>query len=376
MKKLLSSTKALSVLLVTVISFSLFYSTTVNAAEVSSDIISSDVCDEIKYALNNADIYHLNLSEINLDDLSVGNSIESYEYCDGLLNPLPYCLYPLSYNGELVAFAIKTNMFDSIQITTNLVTQISSTVGQSIPFSLVYDKEKCYVYTKEGLSPLFEVNHDINNRQSIQEDINQSIFNSIELNTLSSNQSLGYVTSIFSESALSNSLLNDITSNSTSSSYVSCNVSFVTQNQNPNSPTYYCWASSDACIGNYITGYVLTGMNVAAYLYGVFNYNQSANGYDSISTLNSIYGTSYSFYETSPSVSTIVTSLSSGKPVFSSWSGAYSHACVIYGINVTGGYIYIMDPEGGFASASPNYGRFFYTSLYSGQILYTTGYGA
>ncbi|MDF2945025.1 MAG: hypothetical protein K0S01_3883 [Herbinix sp.] len=49
---------------------------------------------------------------------------------------------------------------------------------------------------------------------------------------------------------------------------------------------------------------------------------------------------------------------------------------VIYGMNIIGGYISIMDPEYGFASAVSNGTTYKYTSLYSGVSLSLSGYGA
>jgi hypothetical protein len=220
------------------------------------------------------------------------------------------------------------------------------------------------MYTTNGLLPLYNINHEISNRQSIQGDVNTSIFNSINLNMIGGNQCLGYEPSVS---------LNETAMPATSlPSYISLNVSFVTQNP----PSLYCWASAAACVGNYLTGYNLSGMNVAAYLYGIYNYNQGADGWTSISTMNSIYGTSYIYQQPAPPTSVITDSLFSGKLLFTSWSGTYGHACVIYGINVIGGYIYIMDPEYGFASAVPYANTYIYTSLYSGGILSVTGYGA
>jgi hypothetical protein len=93
--------------------------------------------------------------------------------------------------------------------------------------------------------------------------------------------------------------------------------------------------------------------------------------------LNNLYGTTHNYYSSIPSDSTIINKLSNNKPLYSVWS--YSggrHAMVIYGMNIIGGYISIMDPEYGFASAVSNGTTYKYTSLYSGVSLSLSGYGA
>lgn len=335
-----------------------------------SNNVSEGIITELNAISNQKELFGLN--NINFENISLGNQIHAYEYTNGKLNELNFCLYPLTINEKLVAFAIKDNNTINYQITTNLVNETSSNINSNESFALVYDNNICYAYTKNGLISLCKVRHENSNRQKIDKVTDVSNIKETKLNHFSSVQLLGYSSSTENTSSTLSDSTAATTSITTTSSYVSCSVSFVTQNP----PSKYCWASSVACIGNFLKGKNYTGIYVAQYLYGTTDYNKGANGPTSISTLNNIYGTSYSYYGSTPSENVIYSNISSGKPLFSGWTySSYGHACVIYGINIIGGYIYIMDPEYGFCSGSSNGSTYSFTSLYSGVTWSLIGYG-
>lgn len=260
-------------------------------------------------------------------------------------------------NGCLVAFAIKDNKKSSIDITTEFVDEINSDLATNESFAFIYDNNSCYIYTSRNLKKIFKDDNVNNNKRDTlnYNKVDKSIFESVELNGITEVQPLGdySVSTIESNTSISNIPI-----------YYSLGVSFVSQATNSN----YCWASCVACIGKFLKSKSYTGEYVAQYVYGT-NYNQSANPDQVLAALNNIYGVSYTYYSTAPSDSTILNSISSlGRPLYSRWSSSSgSHATFIYGINVIGGYIYIMNPASGFMSASSNGYNYTYISLNSGN---------
>lgn len=203
------------------------------------------------------------------------------------------------------------------------------------------------------------VNIDNRKRDTLNYDkVDKSIFESVELNSITEAQPLGTnsISTVESKNSSSNNYFAPV--------YYSLNVSYVSQATNSN----YCWASSVACIGNFLKNKSYTGEYVAQYVYGT-NYDQGATPAQALAALKNIYGVSYTYYSTVPSDNTILNSISSlRRPLYSRWSSsAGSHATVIDGINVIAGYITIMNPASGFMSASANGSSYTYISLNSGN---------
>ena len=216
------------------------------------------------------------------------------------------------------------------------------------------------IYILQKISKKYtNVNIDNRKRDTLNYDkVDKSIFESVELNSITEAQPLGTnsISTVESKNSSSNNFFAPV--------YYSLNVSYVSQATNSN----YCWASSVACIGNFLKNKSYTGEYVAQYVYGT-NYDQGATPAQALAALKNIYGVSYTYYSTVPSDNTILNSISSlRRPLYSRWSSsAGSHATVIDGINVIAGYITIMNPASGFMSASANGSSYTYISLNSGN---------
>ncbi|MDF2945026.1 MAG: hypothetical protein K0S01_3884 [Herbinix sp.] len=223
---------------------------------------SSNIFSNIKNALYCLDRNAYGFSNIDFEQITVGNAIDSYEYVNNTLCTLDFILYPLTYNGELIAFAIKYDTIDPVQITKELVDKISSYIDPNKSFALIYDKNICYAYTDDGLISLCKTTMEKDNRQVLNNFSDKSFFKNTKLNnyapvkSINDNSNSDTLDSTFSSTPHLNII-------NTTSSYVSCNVSFVSQNP----PSNICWACSVACVGNYLTGRNLTGVNVATSLY-------------------------------------------------------------------------------------------------------------
>lgn len=370
--KLKLSKKIVSMLLIFIFLFT--FTTTAYASNEPLNKYSSIYCN-ISNALNSLDSNLYGLNNIDYSQLTVGNEINSYEYTNSALKILDYKIYPLSYNQKLIAFAIKYNTSDSIQITTNLVNEVSANINSDIPFALIYDRNSCYIYTEKELILLHNT-QEVSDRDDLNNVSDKAFLKQSILNVYAPNESLeNYTNNTYSPLDPSTSTSATDYLNATSSyspAYITCSVSFVSQNP----PSDYCWACCDACIGNSITGKNYTGINVATALWGS-DYNHGASGDTAMVVLNSLYDTTYIYHSSVPSDSVIYNSISNKKPLYSSWSfTGGSHATVIYGINTTNGYIYVMDPEYGFESALFSGSTYTFTSLHSGVKLTLTGYGA
>ena len=340
----------------------------VSAQEMQSkNEVSSDVSEGIIRGINAIEDEKglFGLDNVDFESLLVGNQIFAYEYNDYSLSALDLCIYPLTVDKKLVAFAIKNNNTDYYQITTNLVNEISSSIQSNESFALVYDKNTCYAYTEDGLKSLHQFSDEYGNgRQKIDRLEDVSNMKEIKLNNFSSDRILGY-------SDITNT--QNVTYRATASDYISCNVSYVPQG----SDDEICWAASVACIGNFLRGLNRTAAYVAQCLYGL-DYNHSANGSTSMIVLNSIYNnTSYSYYDDPrPGEYFIWNKIFQGKPIFSSWLCGTSHACVIYGISMNSDYIHIMDPSYGMCVGYYDGITYSYTSIGNGYTWELTGYGA
>ncbi len=344
----------------------MFFSTSAMAAEVSENsFIDLDICKRINSELNNIEIIKENygLQNIDFDTLSVSNPINAYEYINNELMDAGFSLYALTSEGNLVAFMIKNNETNTYQFTIGLVNGISTSIKADDSFAIIYDKNNCYAYSlSNGLIVLNSIN--IDNNRDILDKNNLSILSNAILNKYSPVQLLGYSnteTDLVANETYTNSLLS-------LSNYSYLNVSYVSQGANTN----YCWASSDACIGNYLTSRNLSGEYVAYLTYGS-DYNKGADIYTAMTALNTIYGISYNYYYSVPSITTMYSTISNGHPIYSVWEFGTigsSHAMVIYGVNTSVNYLYLMDPLIGFSSSGKVGSDFVYTSTYTGYTMY------
>ncbi|WP_175562071.1 papain-like cysteine protease family protein [Anaerocolumna xylanovorans] len=342
----------------------------VSASETLSDnAIPNEIITEINKSLNyistQKDIF--GLTDVDFGTLSVGNQIKAYEYRDKQLKEAEFSLFPIINNERLVAFAVKNNEKTSIEITTTFVKDIASSFNPSTPIAFIYDKDTCYIYSSSGLTEMHRSSQSNNGRDVLDYNtVDKSLFDSITLNNLSSNEFLNY------ESSVNLMAENTYSVNIAATTYYSCNVSYVSQAPD----SYYCWASSVACIGNYLKGKSYTGEYVAQQVFGS-NYNQQVPQEKALKALKDIYDVSYTSNNYVPSDNTILGSIKSGRPLFSGWWATWygGHATVICGINIIAGYITIMNPQSGFQSATSNGTTYTYTSITNNLVYELERYG-
>lgn len=246
-------------------------------------------------------------------------------------------LYPIMYKGETVFFALEN--CGGFQITTAMVDVLNEYIVGGMDFCLVYDRNACYLYIEGSFSKLVTSEVPIENRDIL--DVEDSVSDNNELETLRQNNVLPLDYDRRVERA---------------ETYIGCNVAYVKQEPG----TDICWAAAVACIVNYKTKSSLTATDV------VLDYGTGSSGLKDvfIPSVFEKYGLIYSFREAAPSNNVISNNLRQDYPVYGSFivNASSRHSTVIYGINVVGGYIYIMDPLIGFTSATMQNGKYAYVN--------------
>lgn len=360
-------TKKMSALILALlISISLPFSVLAASSQNVNFFPKDKIISSLNYIEPNKELY--GLAGVDFYSLSIGNPILAYEYANKQVNLLDFYLYPLLENNNLVAFALIDQQTNSVQITTSLVNEIATFLDKNKTFALIYDDQSCYAYSDGGLQVLTKSELKDSRRNTIDTKDIKGLLKNVKINSYSPKDQLEYY-STFNNANIN--LIDAANASNAASQYISCSVSYVTQNP----PSNYCWASSMACIGNYIKNKSYTGIQVAQYVYGSTNYNQGATPDIAINALYGLYNIAYVYNGSVPSDSTIVSNLTWGHPLYSTWSWTSgSHACVISGINALSGYITVMDPESGFVSASTNGSTYTYISVHSAVRLTLYGY--
>lgn len=292
----------------------------------------------------------LGFSNINFKKLTFSDSIIAYDYTkDGFVYNSEFI--PIKQENKLIGWVIKFSDDNNTiyQFTDAFVDVIDNYVDDETKIAFVYDSNNCYVYDGNTLHIVAQSSVCMKSRSDIT-DLSEIDFSGIELGNYANTYTLQYSA-------------NNI--NSRAQAYIYCNVSFVSQNP----PSNICWAASAACIVNYLRGYSLTAETVARYRFGE-NYDQLLSSYYLDDVLNS-YGLSYSFFLQVPSDSVMYSNIYNGYPIMARFVSSYGgHAVVVYGINITGGYIVLMDPE--YGSARANYSLangYTYVSASAGSTL-------
>lgn len=299
--------------------------------------------------LREADVNPGAFAKIDMSRICVSNKIKAYEFNGKeLTSDTDYIA--LTYNGKLFAWAIKIEdgAKTSYQISDAYVNEINPLINDNTPFALVYDSDTCYFYDGTCLKKLgtfTEVATDrarlysfdkIKESKSLLVNINKNFRESSSLN--------GYLKS--------NILKTQI--------YYKCSVNYVTQKPYMN----ICWAASIACAVNSVKKTSYTAVQVAKYKYGNTDFNNTLSYGDEVAILRH-YGVVYSYQNKKPSDNIIVKNVKYGWPIVGEFDAAnvsVGHYMTVYGINVIGGYIYIMDPMVGLKSATATSSGYSYYS--------------
>lgn len=131
-----------------------------------------------------------------------------------------------------------------------------------------------------------------------------------------------------------------------------------------------CWAAAIACIVNCVSNKNLTAKDVAVREYGSTNYDQGMTTANSAKVLRNTYKLDYTYLNHAPSETVILENIQTGYPLYGSFIGDHvSHAATIFGINVVSGYITVMDPMFGSATAYHSSDGFSYVNTAMGKTI-------
>ncbi len=332
---------------------------------VYAESISNSVENKIITALQNTEYIKdkIGLENIDFCELDISNPISTYEFTNNGFVFLRN-VYPLLNKGIVVAlaFEVGNGAERTYQISTAFVEKINN-MKNDTPLTLVYDKEGAYLYYENNFLLLGLHSEKIDNRLKFRDfDVTKINTEKLKLVEITNGKKLNYTNSLSSRAQI----------------YYECDVDFVSQNP----PSNICWAASCAMIINSVRGYHYTAEQIARAHFGN-NFNYRIPIGDEVDVLSD-FSVAYTYTGTIPSNGVMLHNIRYGWPVYANFfhqSG--THAVVIYGINASSGYIYIIDPEKNasdssqhaYYSASYNYSNgYSYVSSYSGVVL-TLNYG-
>ncbi len=292
----------------------------------------------------------IGLSDINFEEISISNPVYTYEYVDNDFIQ-SRVMYPLKIENELIAWAIavENDNTSEFQITTALVEEVNSILTTGMEITFIYDYEHCYLFNGVEFYLIRKNTLKVEGRSTLNINQVKATTTDLHLTNINSSHSLNY--SVVTPRA---------------PIYYSCSVNFITQNPHSN----LCWAASVASIVNYRKDKNYTAIQVAQKKFGETNFNNSVYPEEVPNILTSYLVLFYSYKNEVPSGSAILHNIKQDFPIYASFrhSNGY-HAVVVYGINVSGGYLSIMDPEFGFCTASSNASGYRYVSGYSNTTL-------
>lgn len=286
------------------------------------------------------------VENVDFNYLCLGKPIRSYIYANDTFE-LGQAMYPITYNDELVFWAIENE--GKFQISTGLTREVNNCLGKDIAFTLIYDRNNAYLYADDTFIWLAGWTDAVDSR-SVLEPETVILDNVPETVSLSEKLEWKYSAAVAREPV-----------------YYGCNVAYVPQYPYDE----LCWSAVLVCITNYCKGMSLEIEEPAQY------YCQSEDDYDhgvgdvNVPGVFAHYDMDYTYRNETPSDSVIGKNIRADYPVYAGWvtNGGNHHATCIYGINVVGGSIYIMDPEFGFTSASVSRNGYSYVSSYSDEKL-------
>lgn len=297
----------------------------------------------------------IGLSNVDFSDLYIGDPIPTYNYVDGSLVKSRF-YYPLFSYNRLIAFAVEIGSGDELhfQISTDLVNNIvSQNIPQTTKIALFFDAVSAYLWGNSELYRLYIYPIEVTERDTFSTTTNFTIH--IATQQLAPKEKLSY----FSTSGTTSRI----------QTYYTCsNINRVSQLPHDS----ICWAASIACVVNARTGTSLSAVDVAQAYYGN-DFNHGLPSYLKAFILNSYYDMDYVFNSVLPNDSNLLTNIKNDYPIIGTFNYKNTdtyHACVLYAINITGGYYYVMDPWSGFHTMTySSADGYHYSRTYSNSIL-------
>lgn len=330
-------------LVVMLVIFGIVGGLTVNcfALEVGS-VLSAEESKALNEALQIASVY---ADDVDYASLSIGGPIQTYEYMNQSFVE-SIVMYPLTVEGKLVLLAIKNG--DRFQITDALVDEINNVIDSSSRFTIIYDNKHCYLYVNNHFVLLCEDDDVAENRDAL--DVNGVLYN------------YAFATTTLAD--LIRWEYEEVPS-ARVQKYYGVSVSYVPQVYN-----HICWAATVAMIVNCVKETDLTAVKVARAVYSWEKFDYGLDR-DKIPAVFAMYGLSYTYKDQIPNDNMILRNIMNGYPIYASFNKIETntgHAGVIYGVNVTAGYIQVMDPAFGSISATYdlNEGTYTYISAKNG----------
>ena len=320
---------------------------------VCAESISNSVENKIITVLQNTEYIKddMGLENIDFCELYINNPIYTYEFTNEGFVFLRNA-YPLLVNGKVVALAVElgSGVERTYQISTTFVEKINE-IDLGTPLAIVYDKEGAYVFYNSCFSLLGLHSEKIDHRLNIRDfDATKINIDELILVAITNGKKLNYTYALSSRDA----------------TYYECDIALVSQDPSLD----ICWAASCAMIINSVKGYHYTAEQIARSYYGT-DFNHGLAFGDEVDVLSN-FSIVYTYKGIiKPSGGVMLHNIRYGWPIFASFltPSGNGHSAVIYGINVTSGYLYIMDPELGERSALYNStdGYYYYVSGNSGS---------
>lgn len=324
------------------------------------------------------------LSDINFENVQLGEEIPVYETYNNSLVPSELHIVPILLDGEVISlfYIMQSENEWIVQLGKGLVSKIKAYANNS-PFAIIYTSEGAYVFTNGEYYLIAE--SDCNE----QTKLDPTSVSSLETN--SSNLEVISRTSISSvtSSAFSNIICNNLSSGITieaspagtqtravsPSNYDTfCSVDKI---QQP-SGSWFCWACCIASMVNYMYGGIETYQSIA-YLFNHYT-DEGLTLTEIISKFNRWFDADYiDEYDDHISQTFAYNELRNDRLILGAYSYAgYGHAVVICGVNQTVKSYAFMDPAVGEYCAGTIYtssGKWSFISESSGNRFTMNGYG-
>ena len=306
----------------------------------------------------------IGLKNVDFSKFEIANPIQCYNYTENGLEE-GYEYYPLIYNSNLVAIAIKQGKTDdaSYQISTNLVKYFNDKINTNTNFTIIYDKYGCYLFDAKNLISLFKYSEVNESRAAFNQKAALSNLSNIKFTNLSNVKRVSYIQS------------------RADNSFAYCNVSHVSQQPYDN----ICWAACVASISNYLSGSNLSAGRVAINYFTATNFNIQLEPEYIPNQISAYSGYAYPYILDLDEItsSAMYRNLSLNYPIYGRFQyHNKGHACVIYAVYVSTSSFYVMDPYSGFYQGefktATSYGDFvndgyYYYSDYVNDWLWLVG---